>query len=249
MWQGIWEVAICASTPYGFLYVLLQQRFCFATTEILSCYSRDFVLLQVFRSFTNSPTELCTCPPDKQWEHWVAQGSIEESMWTTRLLGPATSWVDALRHSSCHLSCEPSVSYNEANNSRKDIKHGKSPGKDGIPSTAVKQLPSLTLLMHLLFSVMLQFGVYPVDWGIAIVRGLLKPGKPKNEASSLRGIRFLSSLAPWFGRIVDKRARKAWQPGPEQFGFRSEVGCAEAVALLIALILTYTTKNKRLCVL
>jgi hypothetical protein len=103
--------------------------------------------------------------------------------------------------------------------------------------------------MHLLFSIMLRFGIYPLSWGCALVRAILKPGKPKKEASSLRGIRLISIFASWFGRIFDRRARQAWSPGDEQFGFRCDMGCCEAVVLLIALVLSRTASNKRLFVL
>ena len=95
----------------------------------------------------------------------------------------------------------------------------------------------------------IMIGVYPVTWGFALVRAILKPGKPIHEASSLRGIRLLSAFASWFGRVFDRRAREAWQPGQEQFGFRNDMGCSEAVALLIALILSRTLLRKRLFVL
>ena len=76
---------------------------------------------------------------------------------------------------------------------------------------------------------MLRFGVYPLAWGFGLVRAILKP------ASSLRGIRLLSSFASWFGRVFDNRARKVWGPGPEQFGFRAGMGCSEAVILLVGI--------------
>ena len=102
--------------------------------------------------------------------------------------------------------------------------------------------------MHLLFSVMLRYGVYPLCWGSALVRAILKPGKPKDSTSSLRGIRLISAFASWFGRLFDKRSRMAWDAGQEQFGFRKDMGCSEAVILLIALILSRTKEQQRLFV-
>lgn len=64
--------------------------------------------------------------------------------------------------------------------------------------------------MTRLFSVMFRFAVYPSSLGVAIIRSLLKPNKPKNLASSLRGIRLLNSIAAWFGRVLDRRLRKLW---------------------------------------
>jgi len=204
---------------------------------------------RTFRKFTNMPQELSTCDPDTQWEHWFQQGHIVEDVWSDALLDPAKSWCDRLRETSVHIASEPRVAFKEAEECRKQVKPGKAAGKDGVPSDVIQNLPALTLVMHLVFSIMFTHAVYPVAWGTSLLRALLKPGKPKSAASSLRGIRLASSMASWFGRIFDKRARAAWQPGNEQFGFRSNTGCSEAVALLLALVLSRTMDNKRLFVL
>ena len=49
--------------------------------------------------------------------------------------------------------------------------------------------------------------------------------------------------------MLDVRARSAWSPGNEQFGFRSEMGCSEAICLIIALVLSRTQQHRRLFVL
>jgi hypothetical protein len=103
--------------------------------------------------------------------------------------------------------------------------------------------------MQLLFSVIIKYGVYPLDWGVALLRALLKPGKPKDQPSSLRGIRLVNGMASWFGRVYDNRARAAWQAGPEQFGFRCSTGCSEAVALILALVYSRIFCGRRLYVL
>lgn len=41
----------------------------------------------------------------------------------------------------------------------------------------------------------------------------------------------------------------AWNAGQEQFGFRKDMGCSEAVILLIALIFSWTKEQQRLFVL
>ena len=202
-----------------------------------------------FRRFTHSPQDTCTCHPDLPWEHWANQGNVTEPVWYNSLLEAASTWCGKLRTTTMHINCEPVVTYAEAEECRRHIKVGKAAGPDGIPSDVVHNLPALTVVMHLLFSVMLRFGVYPLAWGVGLVRAILKPGKPKNMASSLRGIRLLSSFASWFGRVYDGRARKAWSPGPEQFGFRAGMGCSEAVILLIALICSRTLQKNRLFVL
>ena len=96
---------------------------------------------------------------------------------------------------------------------------------------------------------MLRFLVYPKALGLALIRSMLKPGKPPALTSSLRGIRLLNSLAAWFSQLLDQRARQIWQAGAEQFGFRSAIGCADAVIVLLALIYSRTFHRKRLFVL
>ena len=195
------------------------------------------------------PQESSTCPLDEQWRHWANQGAIVEPVWSDNLLNIASSWCNWLRNSSLHVNCEPAITYEETEECRVNVRPGKAAGPDGVPSDVIRNLPALSTLMHLLFSLMFRFGVYPLCWGSAIIRAILKPGKPKHLASSLRGIRLLSSFAGWFGRVFDKRMRRVWKPGHEQFGFRSDTGCSEAVALLIALILSRTLVKTRLFVL
>ena len=80
------------------------------------------------------------------------------------------------------------------------MKPSKAAGPDGATSDVVCNLPALTTSMHLLFSVMLRFGVYPFTLGFALVQVILKPGKPIHEASRLRGIRserFRQSVQSW----------------------------------------------------
>eukprot|EP00973_Karenia_brevis_P014704 2006772-Karenia_brevis.AAC.1 len=85
-------------------------------------------------------------------------------------------------------------------------------------------------------------------WGTGLIRSLLKPGKPPHLATSLRGIRLLSRYAAWFSQVLDQRLRRVWQAGPEQFGFKPNIGCMEAVSVLVALISSRTSCNNRLYV-
>ena len=202
-----------------------------------------------FRKFTNMAQDSCSCDADAQWSHWAKQGDVVEPVWTNHLVNNGALWCNWLCGTSTHIDCEPGVTLKEAEECRKRVKPGKAAGPDGILSDVVRRLPALTVLVHLLFTLMLRFGVYPLVRGTALVRAILKPGKPKDATYSLRGIRLISSLASWFSRLLDNRARKAWSPGPEQFGFRNDMGCSEAVALLLALILSRTTAKKRFFVL
>ena len=92
------------------------------------------------------------------------------------------------------------------------------------------------------------FATNPSVWGLGIITSLLKPGKPHDQPSSLRGIRLLSRLSAWMGQILDRRLRTLWSAGPEQFGFRVGVGCLEAVFALWTLMQSRLNQRKRLFV-
>eukprot|EP00973_Karenia_brevis_P006185 842674-Karenia_brevis.AAC.1 len=63
--------------------------------------------------------------------------------------------------------------------------------------------------------------VYPTQWGVALIKSMVKPGKPADATTSLRGIRLLSRMSSWFGRVLDNRLRERWQAGAQQFGFKA----------------------------
>lgn len=128
------------------------------------------------------------------------------------------------------------------------MKPERSLGADGIPSDVWRHLPATINEITMLFSLMLRYAIYPQGWGIAMVRSLLKPGKPPEQPSNLRGIRLINSIAAWFGQLIDGRARKQWQAGDEQFGFREGIGCLEAVMTLLALVYSRIYHRRRLFV-
>jgi hypothetical protein len=203
-------------------------------------------LWATFWNYTREPTETPQCTPDQQWNHWATQGDVHESVWNDSVSSISDHWInDVLRKS---RSCPPAPSEAEVDTARKRLRPGRSPGIDGIPADILRKLDCIVPLATLLFSVMLRFALYPQALGVALIRALLKPGKPKDQPESLRGIRLLSSFAAWLGQLFDQRARKLWQAGCEQFGFRQNTGCMEAVAVLLALIYSRTTQNRRLFV-
>lgn len=63
---------------------------------------------------------------------------------------------------------------------------------------------------------------YPTCWGVGLVVSLLRPGKPADKVTSLRGIRLLSRFAAWFGQVLGQRLRWMWNSGPKQFGLKPD---------------------------
>ena len=201
-----------------------------------------------YRQFTNQRSEDATCTPDEQWCHWATQGDTIEAVWNDSLSGPASEWTDLLQGENVQVA-NPQASMDEVRLAGERLRPGRACGVDGIPSEVITKVSGLLPVITLLFSIMLQFAVYPKVFGVALIRAILKPGKPRNLPSSLRGIRLICSIASWFGQVLDQRARTAWQAGPSQFGFRAGLGCSEAVATIMALIYSRTSKGKRFFVL
>eukprot|EP00973_Karenia_brevis_P088275 12240407-Karenia_brevis.AAC.1 len=143
----------------------------------------------------------------------------------------------------------PPVSIDETKCAAHGLRPHRGLGIDGIPTDGLCKLGLVVTFMTLLTNLIFKTTSYPTRWGIGLVTSLLKPGKPPNKTSSLRGIRLLCRFAALMGRILDERIRGVWQAGPEQFGFRIGTGCIEAVFTLLTLILSRTSKGQRLYVL
>ena len=77
-------------------------------------------------------------------------------------------------------------------------------GLDGISTDLLCKLPCVVTFVVVLFSLIFQSIRYPTMWGTAIITSLLKPGKPANAPTSLRGIRLLCRIAAWFGQVLDQ---------------------------------------------
>lgn len=198
------------------------------------------------RQFTAQRNVDITCTLEQQLEHWTSQGEVEEAVWTNDERLQSEQWVEWLRSLPSEQISSSPVTPTEVSSSRQRLRTGRTSGADGIPAEVLKNLPCLSEVATLLFSVSMHYAIYPTSWGIAVVRSLLEPGKPPNLASSLRGIRLLSSFAAWFGKVLDRRAREAWQPSDEQFGFREGLGCLEAVMVFLALIYSRIHNERRL---
>ena len=184
-----------------------------------------------------------------QWEHWARQGDITEEVWNDTLSKPAEEWVAHLRELPKNLFEIPPFTAAEFEFGSNRIKSGKAAGADGLPPEAILRLSCLNAVMPLLCNIICKFCVYPTAWGASLVRALLKPGKPADQATSLRGIRLICSMASWMGQVLDQRLRGAWEAGTEQFGFRAGVGCMEACAVLLALVYSRIHTGRRVYVL
>ena len=127
-------------------------------------------------------------------------------MWTDSLLHEADAFTEELQSVSTGSWNVTPVDEDEVEQAASAMKSGQACGRDGVPPEVVKKFSCLVGLLALLFTVMVRHAVYPASWGIALIRSLVKTGKPKHLASSLRGIRLRNAFACCFGRVLDSRA-------------------------------------------
>ena len=175
-------------------------------------------LWSTFRRFTATDSTRILCSPDDQWTHWAGQGDVHEDVWTHHTTETAERWASELRNMGASEYDATPITHEEMEATQRKLKTGRAPGKDGIPAEISWYVPGVFQFVHLLFNNILRTMTYPTEWGIALVRSLLKPGKPADSATSLRGLRLLCTLAGWLSKVLDRQARQAWQACPQQFG-------------------------------
>ena len=149
------------------------------------CAPRE--LWRTYRSFTRQVSVEPLSTPDQQWQHWASQGDISEPVWKHDEKEQADAFVDELRQLDTNTLSMPAPTESEVSEARKRLKPGRSPGVDGIPSDVLRRLDCLLEPVTLLFSTMIRSAVYSRTLGIALIRSLVKPGKPPEDVTSLRG--------------------------------------------------------------
>lgn len=110
----------------------------------------------------------------------------------------------------------------------------KSPGLDAISNKVLRCLPPhLICLLVAIFNCLLENCTFPAQWKEAIVIGIHKPGKPRNNPTSYRPISLLNTLSKLYEKVVKKRLLDyALEKGlipDEQFGFRPAHSCVHQV--------------------
>jgi hypothetical protein len=156
-------------------------------------------LWNTLRQFTSQQPIEIACSQEDQFKHWSSQGDVEEAVWSVSEKENSERLVEWHRNEPYDSFAGDPVTPEEAATSLKRLHNGRAPGEDGIPAEVLTNLGSLLEVAVPLFTILLKACTYPSRWGPALIRALLKPGKPANLASSLRGIRLLNSWAAWFG--------------------------------------------------
>ena len=132
------------------------------------------------------------------------------------------------------LEHEPEILRSEVEESLISAKTGKAPGID-------------ELLWRVCRAVW-KDGIAPMEWRQSILIPIWKRKGDRRECSQYRGISLLSQSSKVFARILEKRIRYIVEPqlSENQFGFRKNKGCSDAIFILRQLQEKHIEWNKPL---
>ena len=147
------------------------------------------------------------------------------------------------------LEHEPEILRSEVEESLKSAKTGKAPGIDGISIEIIKAAgeAGVELLWRVCRAVW-KDGTAPTEWRQSIIIPIWKRKGDRRECSQYRGISLLSQPSKVFARILEKRIRYIVEPqlSENQFGFRKNKGCSDAIFILRQLQEKHIEWNKPL---
>ena len=132
---------------------------------------------------------------------------------------------------------------------RNEISSKKAPGYDLITGKILKELPRKgILLITFIFNAILRLEYFPLQWKVAQVIVIPKPGKPLNDVSSYRPISLLPVISKLFERLLLKRLQPVLEYSipDHQFGFRRKHSTIQQVHRLVNVI-RQTFEEKKYC--
>lgn len=137
------------------------------------------------------------------------------------------------------------------NTIQKDLKVKKALGYDLISSKMLKELPEKALrLLTIIYNTILRLNYFPLQWKVAQIILLQKPGKNPEDITSYRPISLLPVAAKIFEKLLLKRIRLELEKNnfipDHQFGFRQQHSTIEQVHRIIRKI-NNDLKEKRYC--
>jgi len=114
------------------------------------------------------------------------------------------------------------------------LKKGKACGPDNLCAEHLLFAhPSLVIHLQLLFSMILQHGFVPTDFGCGISIPLIKDKTGNvNDVDNYRAITLSSVISKLFEMVVLDTCDDAVATDSLQFGFKSSVGCMDAIFML-----------------
>lgn len=134
---------------------------------------------------------------------------------------------------------------------QKHINPKKSPGFDLITGRILHELsPKCLKLITMIFNAVLRTKYVPMQWKVAQVIMIPKPGKQLEEVSSYRPISLLPVLSKLFEKLLLKRLKPILDQNKlipnHQFGFRNEHSTIEQVHRIVNII-NNDFEHKRYC--
>ncbi|KAH8267600.1 hypothetical protein KR026_011887, partial [Drosophila bipectinata] len=116
----------------------------------------------------------------------------------------------------------------------------KAPGPDSVPNRALKLALALQPGSFAeLYNKCIREGTFPTRWKVQKLLLLLKPGKPREEASSYRPICLLDTTGKVFEGVIAARLEAAIEEAgglsPKQYGFRKGSSTVDAIAAVIGI--------------
>lgn len=134
---------------------------------------------------------------------------------------------------------------------KKHINVRKSPGYDLITGKILHELPDKAIrVITMIFNAILRLEVFPMQWKMAQIIMIQKPGKPAEEVTSYRPISLLPILSKLFEKLFVIRLNNIINSNniiPKyQFGFRSQHSTIEQVHRIVSVV-RKDLEEKRYC--
>lgn len=131
------------------------------------------------------------------------------------------------------------------------LRGNKAPGYDLITGQVLKELPRKGIVfLTLIFNAILRLEYFPLQWRLAQIVVVLKPGKPPNQTSSYRPISLLPVTSKVFEKLFLKRLlpiiRERDLIPDHQFGFRQEHSTIQQVHRIVDVI-RQALESKQYC--
>lgn len=139
----------------------------------------------------------------------------------------------------------------EVKNVISELKDKKAPGFELITGKILKELPDkcVRLIMYL-FNAILRLQYFPMQWKVAQIIMIQKPGKNANEVQSYRPISLLPILSKLFEKLLLKRLKPLLSNNQlipnHQFGFRNHHSTIEQIHRVVDII-SKDLERKKYC--
>ncbi len=151
-------------------------------------------------------------------------------------------YMKKLRQESAEIFTENDIDFkiNEVEYVVKNLKKNKSPGIDKITNEIfIKVFEVIPKEITTLFNKCLNYGYFPEEWKVAIIKVFLKSKtKPKDQVSSYRPISLLPTIAKVLEKLIIERINyyllKKNLLSDKQFGFTKQKSTETAIEYLIS---------------